>query len=147
MRILKERVAYLQGLTEGLDVRDQSKEGRVINSIIGVLGEVVDSLDALWVEHQKLEDYTESIDEELSLIAGGDFDGLRDEEDQIEVTCPRCNDVVCFSADIVEDDDVIEVTCPTCDEIVYVNDGSFDFQHSIMGQETEGPDYQVTQDI
>lgn len=146
MRILKERVSYLQGLTEGLEVRDQSKEGRVINSIIEVLGEVVDSLDTLWLEHQRLEDFTESIDEEISLLEGGDID-VSDEEDEIEVTCPRCHDVVCFSADVMDDDDIVEVTCPNCEEIVYVNDGSFDFQHSIIGHETGVPDHQVTQDI
>ena len=146
MRELKERVAYLQGLTEGLDVRDQSKEGRIINSLIEVMGEVVDNLDTLWDAHQQLEDYMETIDEDLYHLEGGELDDDLDEQ-TVEVTCPRCSDRVSFDSNVIEDGDVIEVTCPSCDEVVYVNDGSYDYSHSIINEEPPGPDHQVTPDI
>lgn len=136
MHELKEKVAYLQGLSKGLELSPATKEGQILTNMIDVLEDVVSSLDHLWEAHHELENYIESIDEDLYDLETGGAD-LDDEEEYIEVECPRCHDVVYFEADIVEDDDVIEVTCPNCDEVVFINDGSFDFNHAVIDNEVE----------
>ena len=35
-----------------------------------------------------------------------------------------------FDADLLDDEDVIEIVCPECNEVVFINDGSFDFEHA-----------------
>ncbi|NLC07590.1 MAG: AraC family transcriptional regulator [Syntrophomonadaceae bacterium] len=135
MKELKERVSYLQGLSEGLDVQNNTREGRIINGLIEVLGDVVNSLDDLWDAHRELETYMEAIDEDLYELEGDMYDGEYedlDEETGVEVTCPKCNESVYFTPDVLEEDDVVEVTCPTCNEVVFVNDGSFDLQPEVI---------------
>ena len=47
MKELRKKISYLQGLAEGLDVKSNSKEGRIINGIIEVLGDMANNLDNL----------------------------------------------------------------------------------------------------
>lgn len=128
MRDLKSRVAYLQGLSAGMNIENESKEGRVLNSIIQVLDDFAITIKEMETAHSQLEDYLESVDEDLFHLeediykeqeAGGD------EEEYLEVDCPRCGEVVCFDCDILDDEDTVEVTCPNCDEVVFINDDNF----------------------
>lgn len=121
MKNIKERIAYLQGLAQGLDMDESSKEGKVLAGIIDVLGEMADQLDDIEVAQTDLEEYVESIDEDLYDLEG-EFFGDDPDDDMVEVECPKCREIVCFDSDIVDDEDLIEVTCPNCDEVVYVND-------------------------
>lgn len=125
MNDLKTRVAYLQGLSAGLDVSAESKEGKLLQGIIEVLDEFAESVGSLEEAQEQLEDYLDSIDEDLYHLE----DEIYESDDMvacgdkyIEVDCPGCGETVCFDADIVDDDDVVEVTCPNCDEVVFIND-------------------------
>lgn len=125
MNDLKTRVAYLQGLSAGLDLSAESKEGKLLKGIIEVLDEFADSVGTLEEAQEQLEDYLDSIDEDLYHLEDEIYEGDGTEacgEEYIEVDCPGCGETVCFDADIVEDDDIIEVTCPNCDEVVFIND-------------------------
>ncbi len=123
MKNTKEKIAYLQGLSKGLDVNESSREGKVLSGIISILDDLAEQIEDIEIAHEDLEDYVESIDEDLYDLEGdlyGDEDVI--DEDMVEVVCPNCDETVCFEADIVDDEDLIEVTCPNCDEVVYVND-------------------------
>jgi len=125
---LKTRVAYLQGLSAGLEFNADSKEGRLLKGIIDVLDEFADSVGDLEEAQEQLEDYLESIDEDLYHLEDEIYDEDKFEqntcaEDYVEVDCPRCGETVCFDSDVLEDDDIVEVTCPNCDEVVFINDG------------------------
>ena len=119
---IKEKIAYLQGLTKGLEVDTDSREGRVMAGIIDVLEDMAQSI-------YNLEEYVETIDGDLFDLEEdiyedvADTDTEEDYEEFIEVECPKCHENVYFESDIMEDEDVIEVTCPSCDEVVFVNDG------------------------
>ncbi len=122
MKNIKERIAYLQGLSRGIDLDDTTKEGKVLSGIIDVLAEMADHLEDIEAAHGDLEEYVESIDEDLYDLEGEFLGEDLDEDDMVEVKCPNCREIVCFESDIVDDEDLIEVTCPNCDEVVYVND-------------------------
>ena len=47
MDYIKEKVAYLQGLAEGLKIEESSAEGKVLFHIIDVLDDITDALDGL----------------------------------------------------------------------------------------------------
>ena len=122
MESLKSRVAYLQGLADGMDLPMQSKEGRLFNGIINVLQDFADQIEGLEEAQDQLEDYVETIDEDLYTLEEDLNECECDDEDYVEVDCPGCGETVMFHSDILEDEDIIEVTCPNCDEVVFVND-------------------------
>lgn len=121
MKNIKERIAYLQGLAQGLEIEEASKEGKVLAGIIDVLEEMADQIDDIDVAQSDLEEYVESIDEDLYDLED-EFFGDELDDELVEVECPKCREMVCFDSEIVSDEDLIEVTCPNCDEVVYVND-------------------------
>lgn len=128
MRDLKSRVAYLQGLSAGMNIESDSREGRILHGIIEVLDEFAQSLKEMEAAQDQLEDYLESIDEDLFHLEEGIYNDTEDsgeEEEYLEVDCPRCGEVVCFDSDVLEDDDTVEVTCPNCDEVVFINDDTY----------------------
>ncbi len=102
MKDLQQKVAYLQGLTDGMELSD-SKEGKVISEILGVLKDVTEYLEFLKGEQDDLEDYIESIDSDLADLEEEIYDdecccGDDDEDDYdyVEMECPNCHDQVCF---------------------------------------------------
>lgn len=148
MRNLKEKVAYLHGLTQGLNVNEHSSEGKVLLNIIDVLESFADEVQNVNLAQMELEEYVESIDEDLTdleeQIYEEDFDQDDDEYeddvydeayegDIVEVACPSCHELVTFESDILEEDDDIEVTCPYCGGVVYDNalDISVDSLHDM----------------
>ncbi|RJQ30611.1 MAG: AraC family transcriptional regulator [Peptococcaceae bacterium] len=122
MNNLKAKVAYLQGLSNGLGGESADKEGKLLKEIINTLSEFANSVDSL-------EGYVESIDEDLQHLESEIYeDGVAGEgaEGQyLEAECPGCGETVCFDSAILEDDDLIEITCPECDEVVFVNDEDY----------------------
>lgn len=126
MADLKSRVSYLQGLSAGMNLDGESREGKLLSGILEVLDEFAESFNELEGAQEQLEDYLESIDEDLYQLESEIFeeDGLGD--NYLEADCPRCRETVCFNSDILDDDDVIEVTCPNCDEVVFVSDERFE---------------------
>ena len=115
MKELLHKVAYLQGLADGLELED-SKEGRLIKEILSVLDAMTDYIGAIDDQVEDTEDYLESIDSDLADVEDDEDD------DMVDVECPNCHEQVCFDASILYDDDLIEVTCPNCGAVVFVND-------------------------
>lgn len=140
---LKKKVAYLQGLAEGLNIEKNSKEGKLFTAMMEVLDQIAEAISDLAEDQADMEEYLEAIDQDLGDLEKDYYgdDGCEcdecdeyeedseDEcEDYIEVECPKCHDIVRFEASILDDDDIIEVTCPNCDEVVYVNDDGLEME-------------------
>ena len=101
---ISEKVAYLKGLAEGLNLdTEKSKEGKLISVMIGILEEVGLSIEDL---------------EENALALGEEIDVLSDDLADVES--------VVFDEDENDeedyDDDWFEVECPTCGETLVVDD-------------------------
>lgn len=122
---IKEKVAYLQGLTKGLNVSDASSEGKLILNIIDVLDDMAEEIKNVHMVHEDLENYVETIDEDLTELEEEVYEEELD-EDYVEVECPFCHETVAFESELLDDDDAVEVTCPHCGEVVYDNVLEFD---------------------
>ncbi len=115
---IKERVAYLQGLTQGLNLSSQSAEGKLLINIIDVLDDMAEEFNNIQMVQDDLETFVESLDEDLTELEEEVYEDA-DIEDCVEMQCPSCRETVSFASDILEDDDDIEVSCPHCGDTVY----------------------------
>ncbi|HAU31122.1 MAG: hypothetical protein XD78_2146 [Desulfotomaculum sp. 46_296] len=130
---LRSKVAYLQGLLSGLRLNEESGEGQLIKEIIGVLDAFAGSVEELDKSCSHLNDYLESVDEDLSLLEDKFYDEedeLSDDTDYIEVECPDCAEKVYIDPEILDDDEVFEIACPNCSRVVFINE-----DNHISGQE------------
>lgn len=124
---LREKVAYLQGLATGLGLDKNTKEGQILNEIIGVLGKMAQEISDLKEAQEDLEEYLESIDEDLyeledEVYDTGEEEAEEGEEDYMEVECPECRETVCFSSELLDEEGVVEVTCPKCGTVVFTTE-------------------------
>lgn len=100
---ISEKVAYLKGLAEGLDLDvEKSKEGKLISVMIGILEEVAMSIEDL---------------EENALALGEEIDVLSDDLADVEDVVFEDED-----EDDFEDEDYFEVECPNCEEPLVIDD-------------------------
>ena len=113
---ISEKVAYLKGLAEGLDLdTTKSKEGKLISVMIGILEELAMSVEDLEENALNLGEEIDVLSDDLADVEEVVFDEDEDAEDYdddwFEVECPTCG------ADILVDDDALvdgEVECPSC---------------------------------
>lgn len=119
---ISEKVAYIQGLFDGLKLdTEKSGEARILSEVLDVLREVgqqLDGMDAAMDQFDQELDILEDTVSELEEAVFEDeeedredgFDG-EDEEDFFEIPCPTCGE------DLVVDDEALAagvVDCPVC---------------------------------
>ena len=104
---ISEKVAYLKGLAEGLDLdTEKSKEGKLISVMIGILEELAMSVEDL---------------EENALALGEEIDVLSDDlADVEEIVYDEDEEYEDDEEDY--DDDWFEVECPTCEEPLIIDE-------------------------
>mgnify|MGYP001014791392 CR=1 FL=1 len=162
MEDLNAKIGYLRGLADGLEISDDTKEGKVIGKIINLLDDIVSSVETIKDDYEELFSYVEAIDEDLTELENGflededddeddddedddeDYDDDYDEEDDDEydvsftVECPECHQEVVIDEDILEDEESLEVLCPSCGRVVFINDE--EWEDDLDEQEHKGED-------
>ncbi len=122
MSAFSEKLAYLKGLAEGLEIGEDSKEGKLL---LGIL----DALETAVKEFQDVNDHIDAVDEALADLEEEfeDFDEDDDEDeeddDMIECECPHCGNTIFFDSetfDLSEDHN-----CPNCGKPLF-DDGETD---------------------
>ncbi len=112
MSYISEKVAYLDGLADGMKLADEG-EGKLLRGIIGTLGAIAETLEEQDDSLTDLSDCIEDIYEELDEIDPVDDDDF-DEDDFVETTCPKCGETVYFDEDMLDDEG--SLICPNCGE-------------------------------
>ena len=122
-----EKIAYIKGLAEGLGLDTETKEGKILNAIIDLLGDITEEICDIEDGCDALMEQIDAVDEDLSYveeIVYGDDDCDCDcdcddcdcdcEDDQLyEVECPACNEIICLDDSILDEE---SIQCPACGE-------------------------------
>lgn len=130
-----ERVSYIRGLAEGLELDEDKKEVKVLNAIIDLLDDMALSMSELEDNVNDMADQLDAVDEDLGSLEDDFYDDCQDDGDDdsddsdsdedndddcyYEVTCPNCHETVCLSDDILQEG---QMECPNCGETL-----EFDF--------------------
>ncbi|MDO4719880.1 MAG: hypothetical protein Q4A78_04385 [Peptostreptococcaceae bacterium] len=120
MQHLYEKISYLRGLCDGMGVSKESKEGKVLAAVIDTLDEFADAIVELYEEQEEISDYVDAIEDDLTDIEE-DFYGDEEGLDFVEMECPSCGAEVEVDEDLLYDDEM-DVVCPYCDEVMIYAD-------------------------
>ena len=121
---ITEKVAYLKGLMEGMELDTEKKEGKLLAAIIDVLDDIALELEDMKDYADELGDGLDAVSDDLEdvedVIFGEDedeedeeFDEDEEDEDCYATTCPTCEETIYFDESVLEDGEVI---CPNCGE-------------------------------
>ena len=122
MSLISEKVAYLQGLAEGLKINGETAEGKLLSEIINVLGSISDELEDAVYGEEDFDDEDDFYMEEC------------DEDEEFTVKCPTCNEEFFISYEDLEDE--AELNCPYCNQEIEL-DLSCDGDCSCCGGDCE----------
>ena len=117
---LSEKSAYLKGLMDGLNLNQETAEGKMIAGIVDLLQEMTTSISDLEENAIAVSDELDEIEDDLDAIE----EYLMDEDDDDEY---EDDDDIDFADDDGEDfaydeDAMYEVTCPKCGEVIEVDE-------------------------
>ena len=129
-----EKAAYLKGLAEGLDVENNSKEGKLWSVMLELLSDMAHEIEDLQESNLDHAGAIDDISEELSYLEElvCDLDMPEDFEDECDGDCGSCG---CDCGDYDDDDDeddeddddeddeeieydgiIYDAVCPVCGE-------------------------------
>ena len=134
MSNLTDRASFLKGLAQGMQLNKETNEGKLLAEIIDVIGEMAKEMEKLQETYDELNEYVESIDDDLAdmeeVIFGdeedgeeedGEDSGCRDDDEEngetISYACPHCGHEMEFNAGDVDFDE--DVLCPACKKPVF----------------------------
>lgn len=117
---ITEKVSYLRGLIDGLEIDPQSKEGKIYAAIVDVLNDCALSVEDIEDEVDEVVELIDIIDEDLGSLEADVYELDEDEdedffldEDFYEVKCPSCGQEITLDAQMF---DAGELNCPNCGE-------------------------------
>ena len=123
---ITEKVAYLKGLAEGMELDTDKKEGKLLAAIIYVLDDLALELADLRDLQMELEDGLDAVSEDLEDVEDivydcdddfddedEDYEDEEEDEDCYATTCPNCEETIYFDESVLEDGGVL---CPNCGE-------------------------------
>lgn len=115
---MRERMSYLNGLVDGLELSKRSKEGEVIKEITVALEEFAEMFEAMDLDLASAEQKQETQENRLNALER-DFYGETYREEfyepyPVEVECPSCSEIVSIEESSLNEEDSPEVFCPVC---------------------------------
>ncbi len=104
-----EKIAYIKGLAEGLELSDDTKEGKILGAIIDLLGDITEEICDIEDGCDELMEQIDAVDEDLASLEEIIYE---DDEDDCDCDCDDCCDC---------DDEVYEIECPACNDVIYLD--------------------------
>ena len=134
MSKLTDRISFLKGMAAGMKLNMEKDSNKLMLEMLTVMGEMSEEMAAMTEAHNDLNEYVESIDDDLADLEEtlfGEEDGEVDEElvegedgeieigedDLIIYACPHCGHEIEFSASDVDFDE--DFLCPACDKPIF----------------------------
>jgi predicted RNA-binding Zn-ribbon protein involved in translation (DUF1610 family) len=129
MNYLKEKVSYLKGLADGMQINDTTNEGKLLKAIIDVLDDVALAVDDIEEVQEELSEQVDEMDEDLAEIerliydedyeCGCDECNEDDEDEEVisEFDCPHCGESVNLADAFMKKDSVL---CPHCNKEIEI---------------------------
>lgn len=126
---ITEKVAYLKGLAEGMELDTDKKVGKLLAAIIDTLDDIALELEDIKDEQAELADGLDAVSDDLEDVEDVVFDEWDEDDDEEDddyyyddldedeecyaTTCPTCEETIYFDESVLEDG---EVLCPNCGE-------------------------------
>lgn len=111
---LTEKVAYLKGLAEGLNLDKDAKETKLFEAMFDILEDMALTVNDIDEDLAAVEELVDCIDEDLDELEDIIYD---DEDDYCDCGC--CDD----------EEELYEVECPSCGEAIYLDESMFDEEY------------------
>ena len=113
MSYLTEKMAYIRGLAEGLDIDETTKEGKLLLAIVEALSDTADEILEIEEIQDDMQAQLDEVDEDLDAVEEILYDEEDFDDDEFGVECPHCNEMIYLDADTLCSCEE-SIVCPHC---------------------------------
>lgn len=120
---LTEKSAYIKGLAEGLGIDKNTAEGKIIDALLDLVGELAEAVSEIDTQVDDLSEYVDELDEDLGDLEEyvyDDDDEYDDDEYDDDYECDG-NCIECEEVDCPEND-MRSALCPKCGEQIFYDE-------------------------
>ena len=79
---IMEKVAYLKGLAEGMELDTEKKEGKLLSAIIDLLEDIALEIEDLWDGEEELYEGLDAVSDDLEDVEDLIFEDEDEDEDE-----------------------------------------------------------------
>lgn len=115
-----EKVAYLKGLMEGMELDTESREGKLFKLIADILEDLALDVEDLEENSYDLAEEIDALSDDLADVEDLLFEDEDEDEDGCDYDCACCGG--CEDEDEDEEPLFFEVTCPSCDKTITIDE-------------------------
>jgi DNA-directed RNA polymerase subunit RPC12/RpoP len=126
MSDLAKKVEFLKGLAEGMDLKPDNQERKLLLKILDVLGEMAEEITQVQENQEEINEYLENMDEDLSALEDAVFEDEGEDFDEDDYDEP-------------EGDSLVEYECPHCGYKTRFDITDFDFEEDYLCPECQQP--------
>ncbi|APF26016.1 TPA: hypothetical protein LA742_001859 [Clostridium botulinum] len=122
MKSITSKVSYLKGLIEGLEVKEDSKEGKIISVMSDILQDIAYEVEDMKESQSIIQEYVDTIDQDLLSLQEDFYDEDEDEdflEDFMGIECPMCDETIYIDKDVFGGK--ANICCPNCHKEISLN--------------------------
>ncbi len=131
MSKLTDKISYLQGLAEGMNLNSEKDSNRLLLEMLDTMAEMGAAMEELSSAHEELSEYVESIDEDLADLEADLFDdddenaaepqadfGEEGDGEDVELVgsllyeCPHCKETIELDPEELDAEETHP--CPNC---------------------------------
>jgi len=115
---ISEKAAYIKGLAEGMNLDQNTNEGKLTYALLDVLTDVAREIEGLEESVSDLEETVADLEENIydleEEVYGEDFEDYGG-DDLYTITCLNCDNTISVDMSMLEDG---KIACPNCGEII-----------------------------
>ena len=105
---IKNKVAHLKGLMEGMEFDASTKEGKVISAIVDILDDMADEIELIYDDVDALYEYCDELDADLGDVESELFeedydDDYYDDDEGFYDECGDCDAEDCSACKLAEE--------------------------------------------
>lgn len=116
---LTEKMSYIQGLIDGMEIDESTKEGKALVKMAEVMKEMTEYVSDLKNQIDELSELCEILDEDLGDVEEVTMYMLNDFDDDCACSCDDDDDDY---DEFDDDDELYEVRCPSCKDVIYLDE-------------------------
>ena len=136
MSKLTDRISFLKGMAADMKLNMDKDSNKLMLEMLTVMGEMAEEMAAMTEAHNDLNEYVESIDDDLADLEETLFG---DEEQDGEFEDVVADDEEDDDEEAAEDDDLIAYACPHCGHEIEFRASDVDFDEDYLCPECSKP--------
>lgn len=132
MSNLMDRVSRLKGMVSAMNLNLNEDASRLMLEMLGLMGEMAQEMQQMQDAHAELNEYVESLDDDLADLAESLLDGGEEDMDDVDTAFADADEEDEDDDDEFIEGEMITYACPSCGNEIEFDPSDVDFDEDYL---------------